>query len=128
MFLQSMINQKLAAEKISLRQAAAQIGMAHSTLRNFLIGNQMDMDTIQKICNWLNVSVRDALGFDTDSDTAAAVATVLEMEPELAEIFRAAATDVRDGKLPPEDFLEIVRYATYRLQTAKKEHQVTEHG
>lgn len=121
MFLQALVNQRMNSEGLSLRKAAGQIGIAHTTLASFLKGTPTDLGSLQLICKWMNVSVRDALGFDTDNDTAAAVATILEMEPELAEIFRKAAVEVQDGMLKAEEFREIIRYSAYRLNSVKEQ-------
>jgi transcriptional regulator with XRE-family HTH domain len=130
MFVKSLIVQKMQSERLSVRRAASAIGISHTTLAAYLKGATIDLPTLTRICNWLNVSPRSAMGFDTDSDVASAVATILETEPDLARIFREAASDVQLGSLPFEDFREIVHYAATRLRMAKdrqKEHQLT-HG
>jgi transcriptional regulator with XRE-family HTH domain len=125
MFLQSLVQSKLKAEKLSIRRAAHHIGISHTTLASFLQGSTVDLDTVTRVCQWLNISVRTALGFDTDSDTASAVAAILEAEPELGDIFRQAAESVSAGELPAEDFREIIQYAAIRLRMAKERRLAT---
>jgi transcriptional regulator with XRE-family HTH domain len=122
MFLQSLIRKKVDDERLSLRRAASQIGISHTTLRIFMLGQRVDMPTLELICKWANVSVRDALGYDKESDLNSAVAAVASASPELGQLFQDAAQSLANGEIAENDLREIIQYVSFRLKMAKERH------
>lgn len=120
MFLQSLIQKKMTAEGLSIRSAARRIGISHTTLVGFMGGQRIDMSTLEAICKWANVSVRDALGYDKDSDVNSAISAILSASPDLKQTFEDAAADLDAGVITQDDLREIVQYAAYRLKMARE--------
>lgn len=126
MFLQSLFKKELEARHLSIRAASREIGVSHTTLSLFMKGEAVDLKTTEAISNWLGISVRDALGYDKDSDVASAVASLLETEPGLKTIFQDALADYQARRLSADDLKDIIRYAAFRLDLAKERKEAIE--
>lgn len=75
----------------------------------------MDMRTIVKVCEFLGISVSDALNMSDDRDLSSRIAAILEIEPKLKEVFEEAISRVESGKASAELIHDIVLYANYKL-------------
>ncbi len=122
--LARLIEERMAAEGMSLRQAGREIGIAHTTLKRILDGEPYDVATAQKIADWLSVSLSTLLdtgGTPEDKDTLAAqIAAVLETEPRLAEVFMRAMERVLNGEMSNETFRDLAAYAAFKIQLSEE--------
>lgn len=120
--LQVLLKEQVAKQNLSVREAARQIGIAHTTLGHVLDGGVYTVDTLVESCKWLGVSPGTILNSLGDGeDTAAMITAVLEMKPELASVFAEAIDRIRKGELEPEALDDIIHYAGFRLQLTKKQ-------
>ena len=102
---------------LSERQLAQEIDVAHTTVGRVLRGQPVDIVTIQKIAAWMGVetaSLLNAEGIGPDA-LAAELSALIEMEPELAEVFGEALRRVRSGSLDPSVVRDLIAYAAYRF-------------
>ena len=112
-----ILREELARRGQSLRKAASEIGVSHTTLRRMIEGEAFDQSTAQKLAVWLEVPVStvvDLGGAGTDA-LAAQIAAALRKEPRLAEIFAQAMEKVLAGQLSQDSLREFLAYAAFRL-------------
>ena len=117
MTVEILLKEAVAKREISVRQAAKEIGVAHTTLGRIIEGDAFDTSTAEKIANWLHVtpsSLLDARGVGDDA-LAAQISLLLQTEPGLKEIFQEAIQRVLDGNMSPDTFRELAQYTAYRL-------------
>lgn len=122
--LARLIQERMAANALSMRQAGREIGIAHTTLIRILNGEPYDVATAQKIADWLGVplsTLLDTGGTSEDKDTLAAnIAAVLETEPRLARVFGDAMERVLNGEMSNETFRDLAAYAAFKIQLSEE--------
>ena len=119
--LQRLLNEKIDKWHLSMRAAAKQIGIAHTTLIRIINGEKCDMPTLQKMAEWLGVTPSSLLDtLDTD-DTATNIAAVLSAEPALAKVFNEALQRVKSGKMTQAELKDFISYAAFRFGIGKED-------
>lgn len=122
--LVQLMKDKLQNERLSLRAAARQIGVSHTTIARVLNGEQVDMDTLVELANWLGVPPSTLLNTqgDVDETLSDKIASVLETEPRLKEVFEEAINRIERGEASPQLLSDIISYAKYKLdmESAKR--------
>jgi transcriptional regulator with XRE-family HTH domain len=105
---------------LSVRAAARQIGVAHTTLGRFLQGQQIDLDTLEAISKWVGVDPSTALDADQEaSPLEKKIAVLLQADPRLERIFTEAVDRIASGQATPELLEDLVEYAAYKLNVPK---------
>jgi transcriptional regulator with XRE-family HTH domain len=118
--LQQLLKEAIDKRHLSMRAAAREIGVAHTTLIRILNGEKCDMPTLQKIAAWLGVTPSSLVDTLNTDDTTTIIAAVLSAEPELAKVFKEAAQRVIDGKMTPGELRDLVSYAAFRFGIGKE--------
>lgn len=85
--LNKILRERMEKDGVSLRAAAAQIGISHNTLYRTLEGQPIDLDTLTLIARWLEVRPSTLIDAEA-SDVASMVALILEQNPEMVKAFR----------------------------------------
>ena len=67
--LQELVKEALHSRRKSIRQAASEIGIAHTTLNRIIDGQPYDLDTARKICDWLQVDLATILSLTVNRPT-----------------------------------------------------------
>ena len=117
--LQTLLKDEQKKRSWSSRDLAEAVGTSHTTILRALRGELVDLDTIVKIANWLNVRPSTLLdGFGKKDQVAVRVAVLVERVPGLAKPLEAAAEAIDEGRAEPELIEDIVAYATYKLNMA----------
>ncbi|MGD9093241.1 MAG: helix-turn-helix transcriptional regulator [Anaerolineales bacterium] len=121
----TLVKDKMQREGLSLRSAASQIGVTHTTLKRVIDGEPFDVPTAKKISKWLGVNTSTLLDVTPDvdqaDDVAQAMAAILATEPQLRNIFREAVKRVQTGEVELSTVREIVQYAAYRLDIEEED-------
>jgi transcriptional regulator with XRE-family HTH domain len=102
----------------STRDLGKLLGVSHTTIIRILKGGTIEIDTMKKVCDWLHISVGDAVSAaagEGKTALASKVAILIEREPKLARVFEDAIGDFEGGKLSLEELDDIIAYASYRL-------------
>jgi transcriptional regulator with XRE-family HTH domain len=101
---------------LSSRKVAEAIGGSHTTILRALRGEAIDLETIVKIANFLNIRPSELLNsMPTDATLPDQLAALLSHSPELEETLRDAVERVKAGELKPGTIADIVSYARYRI-------------
>jgi transcriptional regulator with XRE-family HTH domain len=119
--LRTLLDDRIKQDGISIREAARQIGIGHSTVIRILGGEAADIDTLVAICKWLGISLSEVLNSELSGDTqlASEIATVIRANPQLEPVFREAMDRLKDGSIDPATIADLVAYTNYRLQIAQ---------
>ena len=113
--LTSLLASALKSKGLSAREAAKQIGVAHTTVTRILKGKQVDLPTVELVSKWLGVNVSDILGVNRSDSIAAKIALLVESSPALGGVLAEAVSQWEAGQLDEEDIREIIAYANYRI-------------
>ena len=117
--LDILLQRAMRDKGLSSHKAAEAIGTSHTTILRALKGEAVDVETIIKIANFLNVRPSELLNsMATDATLPDQLATLLSHSRELEEQLRDAMERVRAGELKPETVADIVSYAVYKLNQA----------
>jgi transcriptional regulator with XRE-family HTH domain len=107
---------------------AEAIGTSHTTILRALRGELIDLDTIIKIADFLDVRASTLLdGFGKKDTLVVRVATVVEHVPGLAKILEEASAAVDAGAADDGLIEDIVSYAAYKLNASGGHHE-KQHG
>jgi len=123
MKLQQFLQERMDAEKLSLRQAAKLIKISHSTVARALRGEKLDVDSMVEICKWLGVTLNEVVyeGYEPNP-IYMKIAQILSIEPEFESIFFRIEQEIRNERISQSLLKEIAGYANYRIdqETSKK--------
>ena len=110
--IKNILESKITKNKLSIRSAAKEIGIAHTTLNRVLVGGNFDLETIQKISKWIGVKPAELLGFETNDDVSLLVSSI----PGFKEILIKAVEKVKTGELKVSVLADISAYARFRVE------------
>ncbi|MGD2158049.1 MAG: hypothetical protein PVG32_14330 [Anaerolineales bacterium] len=110
-----LLRDALDQRKLSVRAAAREIGISHTTLLRALDGENMDIPTIEKIAAWMGIRTSLLLDLE-DDDLVRSVAAFIRQDPEIAEVFQRAVNRLESGKMSPSVLRELVRYASFLME------------
>jgi transcriptional regulator with XRE-family HTH domain len=124
-----ILETELERRRLSVRKAAKEIGIAHTTLHGAIDGTRrLDIGTAQAIARWLKVPLStvveeaDAAEYDRN-EVVQALRLVLEADPELEQTFKDAARALAAGTLSLADFRDITEYAAYKIRIRTEQAQ-----
>ncbi|MEL7591757.1 MAG: helix-turn-helix transcriptional regulator [Anaerolineaceae bacterium] len=120
--LDELLKDEMRKRGLSTREAAREIGVAHTTVARMMQGITVDIPTLQKTCNWLGIQVSTVLNVEDKSELGltSKLAMILEKQPELAGVFAEALDELEAGHLSTDDLADIMGYAAYRINLGKK--------
>jgi transcriptional regulator with XRE-family HTH domain len=114
----TLLKEEISERGISVRQAAREIDLSHTTLNRILAGESYDMSTAEKIAGWLNVptsSLVDGTIREGEEDFRTVIAGLFEVAPELENVFREGYRRVQRGEMEPRELRELAYFAAYRM-------------
>lgn len=123
--LPSLLRKALEDRGISIRQAAREMDISHTTLIAARDQKRdLDLDTVKKIASWLDIPVSTLINNGTPdqetNDLVFLLKSILEAEPALKEVFTEAGGALSRGEIDADDFRDIVEYAAFKLSKAGK--------
>ena len=129
--LRLLVEKALEKDHLSVREMAISFGVSHTTIHRILKNEAVDLETVIKICNVLNVKPATALNaeaIDEKTSVVNIIAAIVEQEPRLAILFTDLAHDLQEGNVSTDDVQDIVSYAAYRLRNAHQQRSSTIHA
>jgi len=111
-------------ENLSLRKAGKQADVAHTTIDRILKDESVDLDTVQKVCDWLGIPPSSVLDTNEDrSENIDLVAQLFALNDEFSQVFVEISEKIKDKLIDEVILDEITGYASYRLHQhlARKE-------
>jgi DNA-binding Xre family transcriptional regulator len=117
--IRQMVEQKLLAEGITIGEVAIKVGLSRATYYRFLKGDNLDMDTVIRLCKWLEVSPATILNIeapDNEVATLSTIAAIVNLDPRIAALFVGLANDFREGKVNINVAQDILAYSAFKLK------------
>jgi transcriptional regulator with XRE-family HTH domain len=115
--LSNLVKVKMEEEKLSLRRAGKQAGVAHTTIDRILKGESVDLSTMEKISRWVGIPVSDAIDLKNAKEgIQGEISTLIALHPEFGEVFSTLAKEITIGGLSTDILIEITGFTSYRLQ------------
>jgi transcriptional regulator with XRE-family HTH domain len=117
--LQIVLRKAMQERQLSSHQVAEAIGVSHTTILRALKAEPVDINTIIKIADFLNIRPSELLNsMATDATLPDQLAALLSHSRELEDELRDAVERTRAGELDPAVIRDIVSYALYKLNQA----------
>jgi len=119
--LKNKLLQKIKANGMSTRQAAESIGVSHTTIIRALRGEAVDVATILKISEWLEVKPSTLINSmsPTKSGLPEQIMLMLAGSPILAKEFEKAINSIVEGTVDETVIADIAAYASYRVNLGR---------
>jgi len=114
--LKDLLSNEIREKGISKREAARQIGVAHTTVNRIIKGVPPDLATIYAVANWMNMNPSVIVDLEASAELPNKVAAILSKNPKLAEVFEEAFQRVEDGRMDISEVEELVSYMVFRLE------------
>ncbi len=118
--LPKILKSAIEERGLSIRDAGKILDVSHSTLLRALAGESVDLSTLKKIAEWLNI--RPSALLDTvvgdEPPMEARIETLVAAYPEIADVLEKAVVAVESGQADPGVIKDIVAYAEYRIQSS----------
>lgn len=115
--LAELLRKRMDVENLSLRETGEKIGVSHSTVARIVDGETVEVDTLVKICDFLNIPVETVLDIrEEPEEILQQVVMVLSIEPELSQIFGDIARGIINKEVDRKVLSEIAAFASYRLE------------
>ena len=107
----------------SVRKAAREIGIAHTTLFRVLHGDKIDFDTLTKICNWIGISPANVLDaeYSSTDHLADKLRLFLDNNPVVAAALQEVIGKIENRELKPELMDDLLAYITFRISKSIRE-------
>jgi transcriptional regulator with XRE-family HTH domain len=118
--LSDVLKREMQSRDLSVRQAAKEIGVSHSTIFRVLRGDPFDVPTLIAVATWLNVRPSTLLDNIAKSDTVNEIAMLIESNPGILDVLKDALEAVRKQQANPEIIQDIISYAVYKLSLQGK--------
>jgi len=121
--LQTILKTEIQTRGVSVREAARQIRVAHTTLLRVLQGDQIDLETLTKICNWLGVSPAIVLNFEYSNAGSLAdeLKVFLANNPELEAALSQAIRMVENLHIKRSILDDLLAYITFRISISNSD-------
>lgn len=118
--LQALMRNRMKERGLSLREAAKEIGVSHTTVARIIKGHSLDLDTYIAICNWLGVSPSSFMEaqLGEEEGLSARLTSLLKTYPEIAQMLEQAMSRMQAKELDPAVVRELVAYMAFRLTTS----------
>jgi len=122
--LAQLLSAELASKNISIRAAAREIGLSHTSIYRVLKGKNVDLLTLEKIALWMNIPL--ALLANTlpreksDSVITEKLNLLLFRNPSLKDILKIILDGFEANLLLEEDIEEILNFAAFKIVSRNK--------
>ena len=120
--LATLLKEKCKTLDYSSRQAAKEVGVSHATILRALRGDVIDLETLIKMSDWLNVkphTLRNTFS-SFDAGLADRIAVIIDRHPKLRSVFAKAIELIVNDEADPYILDDIAAYAVYRLDLYEK--------
>jgi len=115
--LAEKLKERMKLEKLSLRAAAKQIDVSHSTIDRVLKGETVEVDTLTKISEFLNVPIDDLIGQSKEiKERFDRISNLFSIEPELAEVLDRIAQGIKTGDIDKKIITEVSAFTAFRIR------------
>ncbi len=106
---------------LSVRGAARDIGVAHTTVIRLLDDKPVDLETLRKVCSWLNIEMATILSTPERSEKSLVerFTIILERNPGLYRLFDEYYNKLENFEVNLLDLEEILAFLIFRTYYRK---------
>lgn len=120
--LAEKLRERMDLDGMSVRSAGQKIGVSHSTVARIVHGEAVDVDTLVKVCDFLNIPVESVLDVrEEPEESLRDLNLVISTEPELSQVFHKIAQGIINDEIDKTILAEIAAFANYRLEQHTQE-------
>lgn len=119
--IKKLLVEEMKKKGLSIRAAAREIGIAHTTIIRILDDLPTDLETMKKICLWLNVEVATILNSEDRNEKSLVekFSIILERNPELHQLFDEYYLKMENKEIELLDLEEILAFMVFRTYYRK---------
>jgi DNA-binding Xre family transcriptional regulator len=119
--IRTLLQDEIRKKGLSIRAAAQQIGVAHTTVIRLLDDQSVDLETLRKICSWLNVEVGTILNSPdkTEKSIVEKFSCILQKNPGLHQLFDEYYAKMEYCEISMLDLEEILAFMVFRMYYRK---------
>lgn len=108
-----ILHQEIRNRGISVRKAAIEIGVAHTTIQRVIKGDTVDLKTISAIGKWLHTGTAELLNLSENKTIKNQICYLLESNPRLEALLGQLIE--KNGMFSDEDLTDILDYASFKI-------------
>ena len=113
---QRLLQDRIDARRLSIRRAAQEIGISHTTLRRLIAGDPADLDTLDKVSTWLGVNLPDLLRDQENAERGDTVfAFFAAAHPDLYDALLRMVNQVNVGLFSASEIAALTSFADFLL-------------
>ena len=116
MTLEKLLLDKMRSRNMSLREAAREVGVSHTTISRTLMGKHTDMETLEAIARWLEVPLSSVLDVRSDTDVRNRITFLVNSCPQLESALSDLFDKFSRGDIGVAVLEEIASFIAYRLE------------
>ncbi len=108
----------MSEKQVSAREVARQTGVAHTTIIRILQDENVDLDTIKKVCGWLQIDPMYVVNLDSGQEEKQwlwKLGMMVESYPNLHLAMRRAFRNVDINHVNPRIINEICEFIAFAM-------------
>lgn len=119
--IKKLMAEEMKKKGLSIRAASQEIGIAHTTIIRILDDLPIDLETMKKICTWLEVDITSVLNTDDRSEKSLIekFAIILQRNPNLYHLFDEYYSKMEYKEVSMLDLEEILAFMVFRAYYRK---------
>jgi transcriptional regulator with XRE-family HTH domain len=114
--LKDTLDAALVRKRLSVRSAAKEIGVSHTTVNRILAGGPFDLETAIKIAAWMGVKLSALLDAETGNDDE-----IVEFVPGLKGALMEARLLIQSGDAPTTILDDITAFTRFKVSEYRKD-------
>jgi len=114
--LGKLVENRINERGVSVREAADELGVSHTTVRSVIAGKPTKFDILQTIAEWLDIDFTTAMGMYDKDPIANKISALMKADPRLGKVLTEMIEDYEAGNLSKEDVDDIINYASFRME------------
>lgn len=119
-----ILRTEMEERHVSAREVARQTGVAHTTIIRILQRENVDLDTIKKVCSWLRIDPMYVVNLDSgqpEKEWLWKLGMMVESYPELNIVMKMAFKNVDNMKFNPKIITEICEFIAFAITMHRNE-------
>ena len=113
--LNQLVRNVMKKRGLSSRDVAKEISVSHTTVLRVLRGDYIDVETLVKFGDWLDVRPADLINsISTKNSLSDKVSALIQSHAGLEKIFLRVVAEIENGNLTPDVIDEFVSFMDYR--------------
>jgi len=115
--INAIIRNEIHQRGLSVRKAAREIGVSHTTMFRIIKGSPIDLPTATKLSNWLNVPVSSLVDASTGNNSSEIEKIIffLSLYPDLIQKLIQTIDQIQTNPNVTQAIADVLAYLVFRL-------------